>query len=158
MRQGRGGTVPPLSCSPRWVSPRAGHSDQSSPWKQARPGARCSDSRRYFYPPTGKPDREPGFLLFVHPVAVGCCLVRPSLQGPVFPDLAEFGHHHRSVTTPDLGAAQNTGSHLPGIPLLGWMLRGVSHALVGRGPFSQGNPGRGEFGWGRRVQGGSFQK
>ena len=78
---------------------------------------------------------------FVHPVAVGCCLVRPSLQGPAFPDLAEFGHHHRSVATPDLGAAQNADGHLSGVPLLGWTLRGVSHALVGRGPFSQGNSG-----------------
>ncbi|XP_077631961.1 cannabinoid receptor 2 isoform X2 [Crocuta crocuta] len=72
----------------------------------------------------------------VHPVAVRCHFVRPSIQRPAFPALAGFGQHHRSVATPDLGEAQNASSHLSGVPLLGWPLHG--QRLLGEPSRSRG--------------------
>lgn len=62
------------------------------------------------------------------------------------------------MARPDLGEAQHAGSHHTGLALLGWTLRGVSHSLMRGGLFPKGNTGTGEFGWGSRVQGGSFPK
>lgn len=62
------------------------------------------------------------------------------------------------MATPDLGEALNTGSHHPGIPLLGWTLRKVSHSLMGGGFFLREIWREGEFGWDSGVQGGRFQK